>query len=264
MSVKSKDRWMDPEYKRRVSQAISDGWKRRREERERLEALKPKPEPYHVPDLPGEEWRDVLGFEGQYAVSNMGRIKSLDRILPHEEHGTRHIRERLLKQKASGPGENHYFGVMLHTGHGKMVHRRIHRMVAETFLPNPDSKNQINHIDGNKANNALSNLEWCTSKENMDHAWRMGLCENIVTCKARAVQNVETGEIFQSMRAAERHYNVAFGAIGHAVRKGKTSLGYHWRYVESEANTPCLVNLAESESEAPDRNIPLQRKTEGR
>lgn len=232
MREKSRSRWADPEYKRQVSQAISDGWRRKREERERLEALKPKPEPYHVPDLPGEEWRDVVGFEGQYAVSNMGRVKSLDRVLPHKTHGTWHIRERLIKPGMVGHGKVHYQTVAFHVGKGKMECRRVHRLVAEAFIPIIHGKNQVNHIDGNRNNNRASNLEWCTGKENMAHAWNMGLCETIITCKARTVQNVETGEIFRSIAEAGRAYNVADGAIGHAIRNGKTSRGYHWKYAD--------------------------------
>lgn len=226
--------WADPEYKQRVSKAISDGWKRRREERERLEALKPKPEPYRVPDLPGEEWRDIKGFEGQYAVSNLGRVKSLERTLPHKTHGTWHIRERLLRQGLGGPGPRKYCLVSLHVGGGKMICLRVHRLVAEAFLPMIDGKNQVNHIDGNKLNNSADNLEWCTGRENVEHAWKAGLCENIVTCKSRAVQNVETGETFESIATAERVCGNRNGAIGHAVRKGSRAFGYYWQYVEGD------------------------------
>ena len=68
----------------------------------------------------------------------------------------------------------------------------------------------------------------------MDHAWKHGLCRNIVTCKAKSVVNVETGEKFESIAEAERAYNVASGAIGHAIRNGKKSMGYHWQYLQSE------------------------------
>lgn len=228
--TRTKEKWSDPEYRKRVSQAISDGWKRRREERERLEALKPKPEQYHVPNLPGEEWRDCIGFEGCYAVSNLGRVKSLDRVLKHKTHGTWHIKERLLKPGYVGPGK--YLGVSFHLGNGEMENHKVHRLVAEAFIPKVEGKDFINHIDGNKQNNTVENLEWCTPKENSDHAWRTGLCKNVITCKARAVVNVETDEHFSSIAEAEQAYHVASGAIQHAIRRGTRSCGYHWNYVE--------------------------------
>lgn len=230
----TKQLWADPEYKARVSKAISDGWKRRREEKERLKALEPIPAPYHVPDLPGEEWRDCKGFEGHYAVSNYGRVKSLDRILPHKNYGTWHIREKLLKPGWTGPGELKYQSVALHIGKGKMENHKVHRLVAEAFIPKVEGKDFINHIDGDKNNNAASNLEWCTCKENSEHAWQTGLCDNIIACKVKPVINVETGERFESISEAERAYNVSSGSIQHALKTGGTSCGYHWQYAEKE------------------------------
>ena len=242
MSESIRKRWADPEYKKRVAQAISDGWKHRREERERLEALRPKPEPYHVPDLPGEVWRDITGFEGCYAVSNMGRVKSLNRELPHKTHGVWHIRERVLKPGEIGNrnGKQSYLAVMLHTGGGKMMPCRIHRLVAEAFIPNPDGKGQVNHIDGNKANNRVDNLEWCTSQENVDHAWKHGLCENVGRVNARPVVNEDTGQVFRSIKEAELVCHISPGAIQHCVgRKTKTAAGYRWRYLdEARADRP--------------------------
>ena len=241
-SESSRKKWAGPEYRKRVAQAISDGWKRRREERERLEALRPKPEPYHVPDFPGEVWRDITGFEGCYAVSNMGRVKSLDRELPHKTHGVWHIRERVLKPGEIGNrnGKQSYLAVMLHTGGGKMMPCRIHRLVAEAFIPNPDGKEQVNHIDGNKANNRADNLEWCTSQENVDHAWKHGLCENVGRVNARPVVNEDTGQVFRSIKEAELACHISPGAIQHCVgRKTKTAAGYRWRYLdEARADRP--------------------------
>ena len=161
--------WADPEYKAAMSKKISDGWKRRMAA---IEAAKPPKELYHVPDLPGEEWRDITGYEGLYSVSNMGRVKGLHRDLPHKTYGTWHIRERLLKQSWTGYREDHsdgYLFVFLHKNNSQNIYR-VHRLVAETFIPRIEGKNVVNHKDCNRGNNTVENLEWCTPLENTRHA----------------------------------------------------------------------------------------------
>jgi hypothetical protein len=180
-----------------------------------------------------ELWEDISGFEGHYQISSYGRVKSCDRILPHKTYGTWHIRERMLKQHMSGPSDNKYYEVMLHVGEGNMVAKKIHRMVAEAFIPNPLNKPEVNHIDGNKANNRVDNLEWVTGQENVDHAWRTGLCINIVKAKQRPVINLDTGERFASVADAERSFGKSIGAISHVLRGvTKTAHGYRWAYAK--------------------------------
>lgn len=185
--------------------------------------------------LEEEIWKDIEGFEGKYQISSIGRVKSIDRILPHAIHGTWHIRERILKPHWNGQGQSQYMCVHLHSGKGKMSCLRIHRMVAETFIPNPDNLPQVNHIDGDKSNNAVSNLEWVTIQENVDHAWRNGLCENIVKAKQKPVVNLDTGERYASLADAERRYGNTFGGISHVINgKSKHAHGYRWAYAEEE------------------------------
>ena len=119
-----------------------------------------------------------------------------------------------------------------------MVQCPIHRAVAEAFIPNPLNLPQVNHIDGNTENNVVTNLEWVTEKENMEHAWRTGLCENIVKAKQKPVVNVDTGERYASVAAAEKAFaKKTTGAIGHALNgKTKTAYGYRWAYAGTEDN----------------------------
>ena len=225
-----KQKWADPEYKARVSQKISEGWRKRVAE---IEANKPPIELYHVPDLPGEVWKDVVGYEGHYAVSNLGRVKSLHRDLPHKTHGTWHISEHLLSQGFTGPKQNgQYLGVSLHSGNGHMKMMKVHRLVAEAFIPKVEGKDLINHKDCNKTNNSVDNLEWCTCLENVHHAMANDRMD-WSGVKRRAVMNVETGETFKTITEAEKKYNAASGGIGHACRKGCRSAGYHWKYVDT-------------------------------
>lgn len=229
--------WSDPERREEMKRRITEGIHKSDSDYYVRNKPKKAEETYHVPDLDGEVWKDIEGFEGHYAVSNLGRVKSLSRTLPHKTYGTWHLNERILKPGKAGRDRCQYLAVMLHVGHGKMVNKKIHRLVAETFLPRVDGKPCINHKDGNKENNCVDNLEWCTCLENTEHAWRTGLCQPIVDAKAKAVINLNTGEIFESISKAEAHYNLAAGSIQHAVSgKVNTSNGCEWQYYDEYKN----------------------------
>jgi len=219
--------WDDPEYKARVSKAISEGWRRRREA---IEASKPPKEVYHVPDLPGEVWKEVEGYEGMYAVSNLGRVKSLHRDLPHAEHGTWHISEHLLKASPSGRKPSQYLIVSFHCGHGVQKNMRVHRLVAEAFIPKVEGKDIINHKDCNKFNNNVENLEWCTSLENTRHAMAHNRM-NWANVKRSKVMNVDTGEQFKCINDACKKYGVTHRSIYQAAKLGHRSCGFHWKYI---------------------------------
>ena len=107
-----------------------------------------------------EQWKPIEGTEGKYEVSNVGHVKT---------NGKRPGLLTLTKQPKG------YLYAMIEYTDGKKKNCRVHRLVAEYFLPNPDNLPCINHIDGNKENNHVSNLEWCTYQHNMQHAVRTGL-----------------------------------------------------------------------------------------
>lgn len=115
-----------------------------------------------VPDLEGEIWKDIEGYEAIYLVSNMGRVK---RIL-HRKNPTNTIINASLN--ATG-----YHKIAL-TLNGKGYCKILSRLVAVAFIPNPENKPQVNHLKGKNDNRAES-LEWNTSKENINHAWKTGL-----------------------------------------------------------------------------------------
>lgn len=104
-----------------------------------------------------EIWKVIQGYEKKYEVSNLGNVYS------HKHH-------RILKPYELKKG---YLRVDLYNENSERKHFKVHRLVALAFIPNPDNKPQINHIDGNPKNNQVSNLEWCTNDENHAHAMRM-------------------------------------------------------------------------------------------
>lgn len=127
---------------------------------------------YELDNLPNEEWRDIQGYEGNYMVSNYGRVKSLPRK-------TAHI--RILKPRLDKGGYL-YLGL---TKDGKPKTYKVHRLVGNAFIPNPENKYSINHIDGKKINNMVFNLEWATRKEQARHAVDTGLWKWTEESKAK-------------------------------------------------------------------------------
>lgn len=178
-----------------------------------------------------EEWRPIAGHHG-YEVSNLGRVRSMDRIIQRSASRTRGEYSVFCKGKVlkAAPGTQGYLVVSLERS---STVKRVHRLVAQAFIPNPCNKPFINHIDGNVANNRVDNLEWCTNSENQLHA------SKVLHHKQGAYQNkpircVETGEVFEnSFRAAnEIRYmanNIRMAANPKYPRK--TCMGYHWEFV---------------------------------
>ena len=148
-----------------------------------------------IEDLPNEIWRDVVGYEGIYQVSNMGRMKSIiwrcARLINPCLHTGGYLILGLYKD---GKRRNHY----------------LHVLVAQAFIPNPDNKLQINHIDGDKTNNHVENLEWTTRKENIQHSWKIGLR---ISRKGTANKNSKlTSEQVHYIRSHYVHHSRKFGS----------------------------------------------------
>jgi hypothetical protein len=112
----------------------------------------------------------VKGFEGIYSVSDSGDVYSLSRKVVDKNGRVTQLQER----KISPILKDGYLRVVLYKN-GKSINRYLHVLVAEHFIPNPDNKPEVNHIDGNKLNCAKSNLEWNTRSENIRHMWKTGL-----------------------------------------------------------------------------------------
>ena len=119
--------------------------------------------PFTLDDLPGEIWKDIAGYNGDYQVSTFGRVKRFHKHTP----------PRILKPQLLGE----YLSVNLCIG-GKLKHQKVHVLVAKAFIPNPDNKPEVNHDDGNKFNCHVSNLYWATKSENQQHAVKNGLAKS--------------------------------------------------------------------------------------
>ena len=113
-----------------------------------------------------EEWKDIKGYEGLYQISNNGNVRSLDKYVNHSRKGKRLIKGKIMSATDNGKG----YKIVGLKKEGKRRNHYIHRLVADAFIPNPDKKNCVNHIDYNRSNNNANNLEWCTTKENIHHS----------------------------------------------------------------------------------------------
>lgn len=175
-----------------------------------------------------EEWRDIPGYEGRYQISNLHRVKSLPK---RTRKG-----ERLMFPKISTAG---YLTVGLFDKEGKKHTCQVHRLIAEAFIPNPESKPCVNHIDGDKRNNSIENLEWVTYKENTGHAYSILKRERYTI----PVRCIETGVVYKSAAEAQRKTGANRGSISSVINKvefkGKDGAprflhragGYHWEKV---------------------------------
>lgn len=175
--------------------------------------------------MPQEIWKDIPIYVGRYQASNLGRIKNIQ---------TNHI----MKQQIDIDG---YFIVSLE-GLKKRTYK-VHRLVAMTFIPNPLNKAQINHIDGNKKNNVITNLEWVTPRENIKHAYKIGIYSRAQHSRAqdkhkKSVLKMENGNVvskYESLSQAAKMHNVKKQSILFAIKKNRKSCGYYWCYEQEKA-----------------------------
>lgn len=176
-----------------------------------------------------EIWRDIKGYEGLYQVSNLGNVKSLKRVVPHKVNGSRTIPEKILKLSSDGSG---YLYVSL-SKDGKKKNPKVHRLVAESFIPNPNNLPQVNHIDEDKSNNRVDNLEWITSLDNLNHS-------NVIekgnsSRRKKVIQKSFDGRviaIYTSMTEAVKEIGVSNHSLISMCCSGKRKSAYNylWEY----------------------------------
>ena len=187
-----------------------------------------------------ENWREIKGFETLYEVSDLGRVKSLGNGMSTDSR-TKEV--RIMKTRIKKTGYEH-IKLCKEGGH---KHTSVHRLVALAFLDKPVECTEVNHIDGVKANNQLSNLEWVTGSRNQKHAFELGLQVPI-----RGKNNKQSIPIIQ-MDLKGVHLR-EWDSIGDAVRalgknkhgiisccknrhKSNTAYGFKWKYKDGRTTT---------------------------
>lgn len=190
-----------------------------------------------------EIWKPIQGYEGQYEVSNCGRVKSLERWSTDKNGAKRPVHEKTLtlhKSKVTTRHPRARYHVELWRCNRRRV-PSIHRLVAMYFIPNPEGKPQVNHIDGDPSNNNVANLEWVTSSENNKHAYANNLTTPPCRKPIRGINNI-TGKIveFASSGEASRYFNVTAANIRAALKgygRSKGACGYRWEYINNSSVT---------------------------
>lgn len=180
-----------------------------------------------------EIWKFIPSYEGYYQVSNLGNFRSVPRIIKYKNNGTRLYPAKNLLTETT---KDNYQRITL-MKEGVKQRFQAHRLVAITFIPNPENKPCVNHKDGNKSNNCVENLEWCTPSENTLHAIKTGLIDPSKhhPSNAKRIQCIETGEIFPSYYQAVKWLGRGKGSItslSQLTRKYGKALGYHWKFID--------------------------------
>lgn len=187
-----------------------------------------------------EIWKDIPEWEGFYQASTFGRVRSVDRVLmTQNSHGF--LSPRKHKGKIISPNTNNrgYLYLCLCKDNNHHWFDKVHRLIAMTFLPNPNHLSDVNHKDGDKLNNKVDNLEWCSHSENQKHALRTGL--NIKPYAAgrykKAVLQIDpiTKNViaeFDSITAATLYFGKTnITNIGSVLNgRHKIAYGFEWKY----------------------------------
>lgn len=171
-----------------------------------------------------EIWKWVPGYEGLYKVSNTGLVKSVDRyIKTGKSYGLHLLKGEFLKEKNS----RGYLRVGLRNGDIQKFFS-IHRLVAQVFLPNPDNLPEVNHKDENKANNWVTNLEWCTNLYNIRYGTGIKRRSKTVYQYSKDGQFIRE---WPSTREVERSLGYSSSCISRACLKGLVMYGFKWSYL---------------------------------
>lgn len=177
-----------------------------------------------------EVWKQLSGFEGYYEISNLGKIRSLDRTIILKNGNKRKLKGKEVKQTKYKSG---YLYIKI-SCNGKNLHARVHRLVALHFVNGrTKEKNQVNHINENKLDNRAENLEWCTNTYNNNYG-------TVIERRSKSqskpvVAKNETGEIiykYDSQSKAAKALNLSQGDISFSCRTGNKYKGLYWNFIK--------------------------------
>lgn len=168
-----------------------------------------------------EVWKDVKGYEGLYEVSSLGRVRSIERKVKHWRGGL-----RIKKAKIKQPFKSNCGYVMVGIyKDGTQTNFLVHRLVGKAFIPNPENKEQVNHINGIKTDNRVENLEWNTRSENINHADRNNLRvlkgTNNAGAKLTELQVIQIRNIgnAKSIEEISKSFNVGINCIKKILKR---------------------------------------------
>ena len=176
-----------------------------------------------------EIWKDIKGYEGLYQVSNLGRVKSIERDVYNSRYGIKHLKEKILK--AGNNGTEHLFVNLYKNGVKKPY--KVNVLIAEAFIPNPDNKPIVHHIDHKPLNNNVENLVWLTYKEHAaEHHERVEASRK--TCSKHINQFTLDGlfiRVWYSSWDIQRELGYNNSHIIQCCKgKRKSANGYIWKY----------------------------------
>lgn len=178
-----------------------------------------------------EIWEKIIELNYYYEISNLGNVKSVSRVVKSsvQKNGFRITKEKIKPSQDNGKGYKQLY-VQINR---KRILFYIHRLVAKYFIENPLNLPEVNHIDGNKSNNSFINLEWVTRKENVNHAFDIGLMKNRKTGKRIKVFQILENDVvlWNSISDASNSLKIDSSSISKVCRNiNKTAGGYNWSY----------------------------------
>lgn len=184
-------------------------------------------------DLPGEIWGVISNTNNRYEISSLGRVKSLWRI----KYKGISYKPLILEPQVDKQGYHRITINIIINGESIPKEFFVHRLVATEFISNPEHKLTVNHIDGDKSNNCVSNLEWTTQSENNKHAYLTGLNSNHseYNTQKKIVMCVETKETWESL--AQASYSAGFkypGGLQYYIHRNRPYKNKHYRYLDVE------------------------------